>query len=146
MKPAEVERLRDYIEQLEGVLGVDPNSTSALRRAFPKMEPDPARMLAMLMRRDFVTRDGLYTVMYAARPECDWPDAKVIDVQFCRLRHHLDPHGITIQTVRSEGWFMSKADKAKVRLALEQAPLIDLEAVALANDQRNKRLALMEGI
>lgn len=137
--------LQDYVKQLESVLGIDQDSTATIRRAFPKISPDAARMLAMLLRRDFVTRDGLYTVMYAARPECDWPEENILDVHLCALRSNLDAHGITIQTARSAGWFMSKSDKAKVRSALQQAPLIDLEAVALANDQRNKRMAFVDG-
>jgi len=34
--------------------------------------------MGMLLKRDFVTHDALYVVLYAARPECDWPDARIV--------------------------------------------------------------------
>lgn len=142
---SEAERLRDRVSQLERVLGVDPDSISPLRRAFEKLEPDPARILAMLLKREFVTREGLYTVMYCGRPECDWPDDKVLDVQLCRLRAILKAHGIIIQTARGDGWFMSKADKAKVRALIAVAPETDIEAASRAAEQKARRLAFMEG-
>lgn len=142
----EVDHLREYVDRLLAVIGVDSGPVAEIRRAFPKMEPDQARILAMLMKREFVTRDGLYTVMYTNRPECDWPDEKVLDVQFHRLRSFLDPLCIAIQTVTGEGWFMAKAEKVKVRSALDQAPLLDFEAMARLNDQRNKRHAVMDSV
>src|SRR5262249_45350001 len=35
--------------------------------------------------REFVTRDGLYKVLYEDRPECEWPEEKILDVQICKL-------------------------------------------------------------
>lgn len=142
---SEVERLRDRVSQLLQVLGVDEDSTAPLRRAFGGLEPDPARILAMLLKREFVTREGLYTVMYCGRPECDWPDEKVLDVQICRLRARLKQHDVIIQTARGDGWFMSKADKAKVRALVAVAPDTDIEAAARLAEQKARRLAFLEG-
>src|SRR5258708_20664400 len=74
--------------------------------------------MGMLLKRDFVTHDALYVVLYAARPECDWPDARIVDVQITRLRRALRRHGITIKTQWGEGWLMSAADKARARAAM----------------------------
>jgi len=71
----ELERLRDRVEQLEQALGVDRSLTSRLRTAFG-LEPGVAQVMGMLMKRDFVTHDALYVVLYAARPECDWPECE----------------------------------------------------------------------
>src|SRR5258708_2752497 len=40
-------------------------------------------------KSDFVTHDAVYVVLDAARPECDWPDARIVDVQISRLRRAL---------------------------------------------------------
>src|SRR5260221_2612574 len=102
---SEVERLRDRVEQLEEVLGIDRSLTSRLRQAFG-LEPGKAPILGMLLARDFVTRESLYIVLYADRPECDWPEEKVMDVQICKLRRILRRHGIAIETRWGEGWSM----------------------------------------
>jgi len=98
----ETDRLRDRVEQLEQLVGVDRSLTSRLRTAFG-LEPGVAQVMGMLLKRDFVTHDALYVVLYAARPECDWPDARIVDVQISRLRRALRRHGITIKTQWGEG-------------------------------------------
>jgi len=114
----ELERLRDRVEQLEQALGVDRSLTSRLRTAFG-LEPGVAQVMGMLMKRDFVTHDALYVVLYAARPECDWPDARIVDTQISRPRRALRRHGITIRTQWGEGWSMSPADKARVHAVMD---------------------------
>ena len=138
----EVERLKCQIEQLETVIGVDRSATGKLRQALG-LEPDQASILGMLLKRDFVTRDGLCTVMYAGRPECDWPDEKVLDVQFCRLRATLKKWDVAIQTARGEGWFMSKPDKKRLQERIESASAPDLEVIARREEQRRKRQAFL---
>lgn len=135
--------LRDRIEQLEGVIGVDRSARSKLSDAFPDMEPSLGDILSMLLKRDFVTREGLYTVQYGARPESDQPDEKVLDVLVCRLRNHLEPHGVTFKTARDAGWFMPKPEKAKLRALIENAPLPDLEGIARREEQKRKRQAFL---
>src|SRR5712672_3611391 len=62
----ETDRLRDRVEQLEQLVGVDRSLTSRLRTAFG-LEPGVAQVMGMLLKRDFVTHDALYVVLYAAR-------------------------------------------------------------------------------
>lgn len=144
---SEVERLRQRVTLLEGVIGFSKGAVADIRRGFPSLEPMTAEMLAMLLKREFVSRSGLYTVLYGARPDADMPNDRVMDIQMMRLRRHLEPHGITIETIDGDGWFMSKADKAKLRavLAVAEIPEADLlEAAALANDLYHKRKAARE--
>jgi two-component system cell cycle response regulator CtrA len=114
MSATELQRLHDRIEELETLLGVDRSTTGRIRDAFG-IEPRHVQIVGMLLARDFVQRDGLYTVLYGGLPEKDWPDDKILDAQICKLRPRLEPFGIEIKTKWGEGWFMSKADKAKVR-------------------------------
>lgn len=116
--------LLDRIEQLESLLGVDRSITGRIRELF-KLEPLHAQMLGMLLKREFVTRDGLYTVLYEGRPECEWPEEKILDVQMCKMRAHLkrEGHDITIITKWGEGWRLIQEDKAKINAALKRDEL-----------------------
>ena len=112
--------LLDRIEQLETLLGADRSNTARLREAF-RLEPLHAQMLGMLLAREFVTREGLFTVLYGARPESEWPDDKQLDVLLCKVRDRLRKCGITIKivTMAGEGWSMPSADKAKLSAMLK---------------------------
>ncbi|HJP67538.1 MAG TPA: hypothetical protein VJ846_01455 [Sphingomicrobium sp.] len=140
----ETERLRDYIEQLKGVIGFTDDDQERIRRTFPGMEPIGAQMIAVLFKRDFVTRTGLYSILYGARPDNDMPDESVLDTQLCVARRYLKPNGIEVETIPGSGWFMSKASKAKMKKLIEAGPPLDLESVALATDQRLRRAAKKE--
>ncbi|MGA7805561.1 hypothetical protein, partial [Bradyrhizobium sp.] len=100
-----VQHLLDRIEQLEGILGVDRSTCSRIREALG-IEPRHAQIVGMLLSRDFVTRDGLYTVLFESLPECEWPDEKILDVQMCKLRAQLKHNNIKleIRTRWGEGW------------------------------------------
>lgn len=112
-----MQRLRDRVEELERFLGVDRTLTNRLRSAFG-IGPDPARILGMILQRNIVTHEAMYIVVYGARPDCDQPATKILDVQVCKTRKALSGHGIKIKTHWGEGWSMSLADKAKVRARL----------------------------
>src|SRR5436190_13095711 len=86
-------RLRDWNEELRRVLGDDQSLNSRLRDVFG-LEPGLAPILGMLMKRTRVSQSSLYTVLYAGRPECDWPEPKIMDVQICKLRRKLRKDGI----------------------------------------------------
>lgn len=114
---SELERLRNRVDELERVIGVDRSLASRLRAAFG-LDPNEASTLGMLLNRNFVTSGALFTVLFAARPDCDWPAPRVTDVYICKLRKKLKPRGITIKTHWGEGWSISVADKGKTRAAL----------------------------
>lgn len=149
----ELIRLRDRVEELERVLGVDRNLTSRLRDAFG-IEPGMAPVLGMLLKRNFVSHDSLYTVLFAGRPECDWPEPKLMDVQICKLRRVLKRHGISIKTRWGEGWLMSSEDKAKVRAVLDAGNVMadlsekfgDKVATAYERHLGARRQAFLEGV
>lgn len=137
---SEVQRLRDRVEELERVLGVDESLTSRLRTVFG-LEPGQSEVLGMLMKRNFVTHDSLYTVLYGGRPECDWPEEKIMDVQICKLRRKLKKHGVEVKTRWGEGWWMPAAEKSKVRAALDLPAADHLASAALAD----RRHAFLNG-
>lgn len=115
----------DRIEQLEALQGVDRSTTARLREAFG-LEPGWAEMLGhFYARRGVVSRNSLYTVLYEGRPECEWPDEKIMDVQLSKMRKHLRNNGHkdlcdAIETKWGEGWALTPAGKAIIRRALNE--------------------------
>jgi DNA-binding response OmpR family regulator len=122
---SELAQLKDRIAQLEELIGIDRSLTGQLREAFG-LEPNQAEILGMLYRRQFVTRDGLYTVLYGDRPEEEWPEDKVLDSQVSKLRKALRAAAkrrreqpVEFITKWGEGWQMSPATKACISKAIE---------------------------
>jgi hypothetical protein len=70
-----------------------------------------------MLRRAVATRTALHTVLlFGARPECDQPEMKLIDVQMVKVRAALKKLGIDVRTEwGSGGWAIASADKAKLR-------------------------------
>jgi DNA-binding response OmpR family regulator len=58
------------------------------------------------------TKEQLYDDLYGARPECDWPEVKLLDVMVFKLRRKLDPIGLEIRTVWGRGWTIVPPDTA----------------------------------
>lgn len=126
----------DRIEQLEELLGVDRETTWRIREAF-NLEPLWAQMLGHFYSRTMATRDGLYIVLYEGRPESDWPEEKIMDVQLCKLRRYLRKTGHAdladaIVTKWGEGWTMTPAGKAIIREALKGDGLPMVAAPSIA--------------
>ena len=73
-------------------------------------------LLRLFLSRRIVTRQLMLDAMYDERndggPDCA---QKVIDTTVCRLRKKLDPFGISLRTLRSQGYEISEADQTKLR-------------------------------
>lgn len=128
-----IDRLKSRIEELEGVLGVDRTYSGRLKESFG-VEPGLAPILGMLLKRNFVSHESLYIVLYCDRPEADWPEPKVLDVQICKLRKRLKMFGLEIKTRWGEGWSMTVADKVKARAILDAGVAADVTLAALASE------------
>jgi hypothetical protein len=115
----ELQRVQDRVQQLLEVLGADEDLSARLMAAFGLAEKDHAVMLGMLYRRDVVTRDGLYTVLYGDEAEHEWPNDKIMDQRLFKLRASLKVHSIEVETVRALGWRISKEAKASIKRTVE---------------------------
>ena len=100
-------------------------------------------MIGFMLRRSVATRTALHNVLFGARPDCDQPEIKRIDVQMVRVRIALKKVGVAVRTEwGSGGWAIPAADKAKLRRLMSgegEAP-----AVELAN-LRERRMAFLAG-
>lgn len=122
----EVQRLKDRIEQLQAVIGADADLTGRIREAF-ELDQDQAVILGMLYKRSFVTRDGLYTVLYGDLPDCQMPNDKTLDARTFKLRKVLNDRGVEIMTKCGEGWSISSGAKEIVRRAVEEPTAEEIE-------------------
>lgn len=118
MSEKEIAKLRDRIEQLEMILGIDHRNATRLRLAF-KIQPGSAEVLGMLMNRTVVAKEAMYQALYGLRPEASQPCWKSVDVVICKLRRALTFHNIEIDTVQNIGYLMRPEHKARVREVLE---------------------------
>lgn len=73
-----------------------------------------AAILAALASRRECTRTYLFNAVWGDK--LDQPDPKILDVQLCKLRKAVAPHGVTIKTVWGKGYGMSKESVERVRL------------------------------
>ena len=121
MNAATLERLQARIEALEAVIAERPPLAAQLRSVLG-IQTMHADTLALLMRRETVTRSGLLAHLFEAERDCDQPEdggAKLFDATMSKLRLVLHPRGIAIEAIWGVGWRMSRADKAKLKALLE---------------------------
>jgi hypothetical protein len=115
MTEIEADALRNRVEELQALLGVGNDDVSRLL-AVLDATPQQCEMIGFMLRRSVATRTALHTVLFGARPECDQPEMKLIDVQMVKVRAALKKLGIDVRTEwGSGGWALAAADKAKLR-------------------------------
>jgi len=138
--------LQNRIEELEALLGVGNDDVSRLLTVLDAT-PQQAEMVGFMLRRAVATRTALFVALFGARPECDQPDMKLIDVQMVRVRTALKKIGVEVTAEwGSGGWSISNADKAKLRRLMEAASEETASAVDAAREAlRARRMAFVEG-
>lgn len=119
---SELQRLRDRVEELESLLGLERDLAMRIRHAW-RMASEESRIMSIVLKRAFATRETLYTILYGARPDCDQPEMKIVDVQVCKARKSLRNNGVAakVRTKWGDGYFMTREDKAALMAALERA-------------------------
>lgn len=78
---------------------------------FFKASPLEAAMLAVMLRRNEVTKEQLHTVVERKRQGKEATDQKIVDVMICKLRKKLRPHDIVIETMWSMGYMITLANR-----------------------------------
>lgn len=111
----QIERLEARVAVLEEALGIGLPAPPQL-----KMWRRCQDLLGLLLKRQFGPREALYAAIWNARPECEQPELKMVDIYIHRLRKQLRPHGITIETNKCFGYFMTGENKARTRALFER--------------------------
>lgn len=78
---------------------------------FFKASPLEAAMLAVMLRRNEVTKEQLHTVVERKRQGKPPTDQKIVDVMICKLRKKLLPHDIIIETMWGMGYLIPLAGR-----------------------------------
>jgi len=115
MTEIEADALRNRVEELQALLGVGNDDVSRLL-AILDATPQQCEMIGFMLRRSVATRTAMHTVLFGARPDCDQPEIKLIDVQMVKVRKALEKVGVEVRTEwGSGGWAIASADKMKLR-------------------------------
>ena len=115
MTEVEADALRNRVEELQSLLGVGNDDVSRLLTVLD-VTPQQCEMVGFMLRRAVATRTALHTVLFGARPDCDQPEIKLIDIQMVKVRKALEKVGVEVRTEwGSGGWAIPAADKAKLR-------------------------------
>lgn len=104
----EVETLRAANAALRRELLPDQWLPPALR-----LTRQEAVVFLAIFHREFISRDGLFALLYGHMPSP--PTWDCISVFLCRLRAKLARHGVAIETVWGQGYRMTADAKAKLR-------------------------------
>ena len=112
----ELQRLRDRIEVLETLLGLDEGDVSLIQQV-TGLGPVQAKILSVLRKRRGVvwSKQMLFEVLYGDRPECDRPHGpNVIGETVAKVRAKLHPLGMDLHTIYGAGYSMSEETRAKL--------------------------------
>jgi len=73
-----------------------------------KASPLEAAMLALMLKRNEVTKEQLHSVIEHSRPPGrEQTEIKMVDVMICKLRKKLKEHEVEIKTMWGLGYFIS---------------------------------------
>jgi two-component system cell cycle response regulator CtrA len=116
--PPSTDTLLDRIDMLETELGLKTDIPPEF--CIPR---NMGRLLAMLLKREVVTREGAVLAIYSGMPNT-WdkePDPKIIDVFICKLRVRLRKYGVKVSCKWGLGYFMDGENKRKLRELIAQS-------------------------
>ena len=142
MTEVEADALRNRVEELQSLLGVGNDDVSQLLTVLDAT-PQQCEMVGFMLRRSVATRTALHTVLFGARPDCDQPEIKLIDVQMVKVRKALEKVGVEVRTEwGSGGWAIPAADKTRLRRLMSgEGEALVVEGANL----RERRMAFLAG-
>jgi DNA-binding response OmpR family regulator len=107
---SEIERLRDRVEELEGLLGLHLNLPNELG-----LTPLELKYIGFLMRKEIANQDMILTAVYGGLPECDQPNLKTIEVHICKIRKKLRAKGLSIKSRYNVGYYLEDSAKEALK-------------------------------
>ena len=116
----EISELRGQVDDLRGMLAAMQDALATEICAISNLTRTERTILGLLSRRRSVTKDQVYTVLYATRSDVG-PGEKIIDVFMCRLRPKLMKYGIEIKTLWGVGYKMPDTSRCRLHALDEKA-------------------------
>lgn len=111
------ERVRQQEQTIEALLARirDLEGQGDLERlAWLNLTSREREVMALLMRREMVTRAQIHTLLYGDRSD-GGPDPKIIDVFICKIRRKLQGTSIEIETMWGVGYKLTAASRALLK-------------------------------
>lgn len=106
----EVQRLRDRVEELEGLIGMPP-----MQPPLPGFTRREMQLLGVLLKNPIMRREFAFSLIWGGDSDIN---EKILDVFICKLRRKLRSYDVSIGCKWGIGYFISPEDKAKVRQVL----------------------------
>ena len=107
-----IRSLENRVEELETLIGIRSQFDFPFEVAI-KLSPMRERLMGMLATLPEVPSELAFSALYGARERS--PNFNVLSVHMSHIRKILTQFGITVETIHGFGWFLSPADRAKLR-------------------------------
>jgi hypothetical protein len=116
---------RERVADVERLLAIDDPKPLIV-----KVSRTERILMELLLKRNMLTREVAWGVLYGHRPDADQPQYSVIsstihhlrDRLSPHLRDRLSPHGVKITTEFGTGWYLTNEDREKLELLLTRRP------------------------
>jgi hypothetical protein len=108
---------RERIADVERLLAIDDPKPLIV-----KVSRTERILMELLLKRNMLTREVAWVVLYGHRPDADQPQYRVISTIVHHLRDRLSPHGVEITTEYGTGWYLKDKDREKLKQLLACNP------------------------
>ena len=108
---------RERIADVEELLAIDDPKPLIV-----KVSRTERILMELLLKRNMLTREVAWGVLYGHRPDADQPQYRVISTIIHHLRDRLSPHGVEITTDFGTGWYLKDKDRDKLEQLLKCRP------------------------
>jgi len=114
----ENDQLREQVRQAHAALTSDDDRFSTVCHKLHLSRQLEQMVRCLYKRNGLVTKEQLYVSMYAHRPDADWADQKIIDVQVCKIRAKIGKD--MIDTVWGRGYTLTEKGREFLKNKLEE--------------------------
>jgi hypothetical protein len=108
---------RERIADVEQLLAIDDPKPLII-----KVSRTERILMELLLKRNMLTREVAWGVLYGHRPDANQPQYRVISTIIHHLRNRLSPHGVEITTEHGTGWYLKDKDREKLEHLLACNP------------------------
>jgi hypothetical protein len=108
---------RERIADVEKLLAIDDPKPLIV-----KVSRTERILMELLLKRNTLTREVAWGVLYGHRPDADQPQYRVISTIIHHLRNRLSPHGVEITTEYGTGWYLKDKDRERLERLLSCSP------------------------
>ena len=108
---------RERIADVERLLAIDDPKPLII-----KVSRTERILMELLLKRNMLTREVAWGILYGHRPDADQPQYSVISSTIHHLRNRLSRHGVKITTEFGTGWYLTDEDRKKLEQLLARKP------------------------